>query len=368
MLQDANQKIDRLFSIDLLKAISITAVVSYHSVFVPESTYASASYLMDILFAPLRFCVPVFFTISFLLLERSLEKSSNASFYPLLKKRFTRLLIPTLFWGGLAVALRLLGKANQTESIIILVLRGKIFPGYYYLLVMLQFLPVFIILNHQMGKLKNFFIILIFQLIVLTLIYISNLEVFGTDIIKFLRSIGRPFFAYWFLYMSLGACFYKNWFKLLKVSNYIPVIFKIFLLLSTSLVMIAEYNYLQTVTHRQVIPFEYAMFSCILSAIVMFICFSSIQENQIYLPLRIIIKLLSKYSLGIFCINGILSLLFLQLGTQLFVGLNFTFSEILAIKLISCNLLLIRKDSGQRVLTSVTSEADYHNNGKKPAS
>ncbi|WP_442948230.1 helix-turn-helix domain-containing protein [Nostoc sp.] len=26
------------------------------------------------------------------------------------------------------------------------------------------------------------------------------------------------------------------------------------------------------------------------------------------------------------------------------------------------------KDSGQRVLTSVTSEADYHNNGKKPAS
>ncbi|MEH2450679.1 phosphotransferase family protein [Nostoc sp.] len=29
---------------------------------------------------------------------------------------------------------------------------------------------------------------------------------------------------------------------------------------------------------------------------------------------------------------------------------------------------LQRKDSGQRVLTSVTSEADYHNNGKRPAS
>lgn len=55
--------------------------------------------------------------------------------------------------------------------------------------------------------------------------------------------------------------------------------------------MIAEYNYLQAVTQGQVIPFEYAMFSCILSAIVMFICFSSIEENQIYLPLRIIIKI-----------------------------------------------------------------------------
>ncbi|MEH1935251.1 MAG: acyltransferase [Nostoc sp.] len=341
MSQDANQKIDRLFSIDLLKAISITAVVSYHSVFVPESTYPSASYLMDILFAPLRFCVPVFFTISFLLLERSLEKNSTASFYPLFKNRFIRLLTPTLFWGGLAILLRLLGKANQTESLITLLLRGKIFPGYYYLLVMLQFLPVFIILNRHLGKLKNFLITLGFQLIVLTLIYISNLGAFGTEIIVFLRSIGRPFFAYWFVYVSLGAFFYKNWFKLVKISNYLPVILKIILLISTSLLMIAEYNYLQTVTDGQVIPFEYAMFSCILSAIIMFLCFSSIEENQMPLAIRRTVKLLSKYSLGIFCINGILSLIFLQLGTQLFVGFNFTFTEILAIKLISCNLLLI---------------------------
>ncbi|WP_375498933.1 acyltransferase family protein [uncultured Nostoc sp.] len=341
MSQNANLKIDRLFSVDVLKAISITAVVSYHSVFVPESTYSSASYLMDILFAPLRFCVPVFFTISFLLLERSLEKNSIASFYPVLKKRFTRLLIPTLFWGGLAVALRLLGKANQTESLLILVLRGKIFPGYYYLLVMLQFLPIFIILNRQFGKLQKFFIVLIFQVIVLALIYLSNLGVFGTDIIIFLRSIGRPFFAYWFVYMSLGACFYKNWFKVVKLSNYIPALLKIFMLISTTLIMIGEYNYLDTVTDRQVIPFEYAMFSCILSAIVMFVCFSSIEENQIPLFIRITVKLLSKYSLGIFCINGILSLIFLQLGTHLFVGINFTFLEILAIKLISWNVLLI---------------------------
>ncbi|QLE43840.1 acyltransferase [Nostoc sp. C052] len=341
MSQKTNQKIDRLFSIDLLKAISITAVVSYHSVFVPESTYPLALYWMDILFAPLRFCVPVFFTISFLLLERSFEKNSTAFLYPLLKKRFTRLLIPTLFWGSLAVALRLLGKANQTESILILILRGKIFPGYYYLLVMLQFLPVFIILNRQIGRVKNFLIILILQLIVLIVIYMSNLGAFGADITLFLRSVARPFFAYWFVYMSLGACFYKNWLKLVKISHQISLLFKIILLSSTSLIMVAEYNYLQTVTDGNITPFEYAMFSCILSAIVMFLCFSSIEEDQIPLYVRIIIKLLSKYSLGIFCINGIFSMIFLQLGTQLFVGLNFTFAEILAIKLISCNLLLI---------------------------
>jgi len=339
--QDSAQKIDRLFSLDLLKAISIIAVVSYHSIFVPESAYPSASYWMDILFAPLRFCVPVLFTISFFLLTRSLEKSSTVSFSSLFKKRFIRLLIPTLFWGSLAIFLRFLGKGNQTESLIILVLQGKIFPGYYYLLVMLQFLPIFIIFNRYLGKNKIFFIILLLQLIAISLIYVSNLGVLGTDIIIFLRSAARPFFVYWFVYMVLGSYFYKNWLKIITLSKHISLILKIVLLLSTSLIMIAEYNYLLTITDGKIIPFEYAMFSCILSAIVIFVCFSSVEESQIPLPIRITIKLLSQYSLGIFCTNGILSLICLQLGTQFFGGLNFNLSEILVIKLISCNLLLM---------------------------
>jgi hypothetical protein len=340
VLQDANQKIDRLFSIDLLKAISIIAVVSYHSVFVPESTYPSAFRLMDILFAPFRFCVPVFLTISFLLLKRSLEKKAQAPLYTSFKKRLTRLLIPTLFWGSIAVSLRLLGKANTEESLIVLILQGKIFPGYYYLLVTLQFLPVFIVLNRQLVQVKNFFIILVLQLVALSIVYASNLGMLPTDILIFLRSASRPFFVYWFVYMSLGAYFYNNWSKLVRISNQISVLVKIILLLSTSLIMIAEYNYLLTITKGEVVPFEYAMFSCILSAIVMFVCFSSIEENQIPSPIRTTVKLLAKYSLGIFCINGILSLIFLQLCSRLFVGMNFTFPQILAIKLISCFFLL----------------------------
>ncbi|MHC5825599.1 MAG: hypothetical protein ACYT04_59555, partial [Nostoc sp.] len=69
-------------------------------------------------------------------------------------------------------------------------------------------------------------------------------------------NIGRSFFAYWFVYVSLSAFFYKNCFKLVKISNYLPVTFKTILLISTSLLMIAEDNYLEPVTHGQVIPFD----------------------------------------------------------------------------------------------------------------
>jgi surface polysaccharide O-acyltransferase-like enzyme len=64
------QSQSRLFFLDLLKALSMVAVVSYYSIFLPKSTYAENAFFIDMLFAPLRFCVPMLFTISFLLFER----------------------------------------------------------------------------------------------------------------------------------------------------------------------------------------------------------------------------------------------------------------------------------------------------------
>ena len=77
------QPVGRLFCLDLLKAISIAAVVFYHSLFVPVSTYANAAIAEKIIFAPLKFCVPVFFTISFMLFEREFSKQWNFEPSPL---------------------------------------------------------------------------------------------------------------------------------------------------------------------------------------------------------------------------------------------------------------------------------------------
>ncbi len=109
---------DRLFSLDLLKAISIAAVVSYHSVFVPRSTYTTSLLPLDTAFASLRFCVPVLFTISFFLFDRGLTNRCNELILSSIRKRLVRLAIPIAFWFSLAATLKLI-TGNDLAKIIL---------------------------------------------------------------------------------------------------------------------------------------------------------------------------------------------------------------------------------------------------------
>lgn len=336
-----NQTAGRLLPVDILKAISITAVVSFHSLFVPRSTYAPASHLIEVLFVPLRFCVPVLLTISFLLLARGLEKSSSdGSIYPLLKKRLIRLIIPIVFWFSIAaVAMRILDRTSSAQ-LITLMLQGYIFRGAYYLLILLQFVPVFIWLNRWVMRRKYVLIAVFLQCLVSLLIYISLSGAFGSQVPLILRTIGRPFFVYWFAYLALGVYFHNNWSMLVKISTRIPMLLKIFLLSLTCLIMAAEYRWLLSLTGNRIIPFEYVMFSCILSVLTMFLCFASIQESQLSIPVIKSVQLLSRYSLGIYCINGILSYVLTEIGSHLLKEAVFSFPEILAMKFIGWGLLL----------------------------
>ncbi|MGL4620127.1 hypothetical protein [Chroococcidiopsis sp.] len=84
----------RVFPLDVLKALSILAVVSFHAIFVHPSAYASIGSSLDILFAVkiLRTCFP---DISFFLLQRGIDKNFGQSNYFLLKKRLLRLHMTT---------------------------------------------------------------------------------------------------------------------------------------------------------------------------------------------------------------------------------------------------------------------------------
>ncbi len=104
--------------------------------------------------------------------------------------------------------------------------------------------------------------------------------------------------------------------------------------------MIAEYSCLRWATGERLSPFEYVMFSCIFSVIVGFLCFANIQEDRLSIPVQQAVQLLSKYSLGIFCLNGLLSYVGSQMGAYMFEAAIFTFPEILAIKLVGWSLLL----------------------------
>lgn len=336
----SQQTAARLFPIDLLKALSIVAVVSFHSIFFHPSTYAAASEPIENLFAPLRFCVPVLFTISFFLLKRGLEKNTKQPTYPFLKKRLIRLLIPTIFWFSLAFLSKKLLWQFPNTILFISVFQGWIFPGAYYLIVLLQFLPLFVWLHPWFVRRRNVLLVLALQSIFFVLIYASISGSFGKWMLWILEITQRSFFVYWLIYMTLGAYFYNNWSAIVKISHHLSLKVKIFLLAMTYLTMLLEYNFLRSLTGKNIIPYEYVMFSCILSVIVSFICFASVEESQIPQTLVKIIKLLATYSLGIFCINGIAMSILVIFMAQ-FRSFTLNSYEFLVVKLVGWFFLLI---------------------------
>lgn len=330
---------DRIFFLDFLKAISITAVVSYHAIFFPNSTYMGLDEILEVLFAPLRFCVPVFLTISFLLFERQIPKSPAQPKLPLLRKRLLRLGIPTLFWFFIAAVLKFFN-GNSFREIITQIITGEIFTGAYYLLVVFQLMLIYILTRSCLNKKSNIFAIVTLQTIVILFVYASIWGLFGNQILTFLIQMERPFIIYWFAYIALGVYICKKFAWIETKSISLSKTNKILILCFTAAMMMVEYRVLTLLLPGYLRPFDYAALSCILSVPVMFLCFVSINENSLPLPIVKIIKLLSKYSLGIFCINGIVSQIFLSIGTALFYQISFNLIQIIVIKIIGWIILL----------------------------
>ncbi|MGF1672213.1 MAG: acyltransferase family protein [Rivularia sp. (in: cyanobacteria)] len=330
---------DRLFFLEFLKAISITAVVSYHAIFLPRSTFIASNGILEILFAPLRFCVPVFLTISFLLFERQISQSPTQPKLPLLQKRLIRLGIPTLFWFGIAALLKAINGNSFTE-IINAILTGEIFTGAYYLLIVFQLIPIFFLTRNWLNRQKNILITIAIQGLVYSFVYATICGLFGNPVLEFLIKMERPLIIYWFVYIALGIFLYKNLSWIENKSSSLSQTNKILILCLTAAIMIIEYTILTLVLKNSLRPFDYATFSSIFSIPAMFICFASITEKNLPSPVIKLIKLLSKYSLGIFCINGILAQIFLSIGTKLFSQTNFNLTQIIIIKIIGWIILL----------------------------
>jgi hypothetical protein len=329
----------RIFSLDILKAISIMAVVSCHSVFVPRSSYQPSAFQLEILFSPLRFCVPILFTISFFLLSRDLEKNSGQSLWQLLKNRLQRLAKPTIFWFVLAFSLRLLNKGNIL-NLVSRILSGTIFQGSYFLIALLEMTPFFICLNKKILNPMSFLSALFAQVLVFSFIQYNLFFDNRSEVIEILKLIDRPFFIYWFVYMFLGAFIWKNWTKVVDFSDNISITTKCMLCVFGFTGIILEKYYLFKASLGNIQPFDYAMISCILITLILFACCASIQEDQIPVFLRTLVLAFSRYSLGIFCINGILSEILLSIGSHLFKNYMFSLPEVLIIKLIGWPVLL----------------------------
>ncbi|NJL61396.1 MAG: acyltransferase [Methylacidiphilales bacterium] len=330
----------RLFCIDFLKAVSIVAIVSSNSIFVPLSTYKIHADFLETLFTPLRFCIPVFFTVSFFLLGRQLDNQGNQKKSKLLFQHLQHVFILTLFWFAIATVFKFTSGSSIIE-ICTSIYQGTIFPDSYYLLVILQLFPVCFILRRWLRSDYSVLILIVLQWLIFFGIYISLTGSSTQGIVEVLKNLNRPLIIYWLVYIALGIFIYRQFHLITSISKGIELPTKVFLLCLMSIIFMFDYQWLIKITNGTMQPFDYATISCILSAIAMFLCFASIRETHLSISGEFFVKLLSKYSLGIFCINGILSQVFFSVGTKLFYQASFSLIEILAIKLISWIVLLI---------------------------
>ncbi|BAY31624.1 hypothetical protein NIES2107_35100 [Nostoc carneum NIES-2107] len=336
---DYNQQQNRIFSIDLMKAISIVAVVSFHSIFIPRAIYADISLAISLIFSPLRFCVPLFLTISFLLLEKGVLKEHTR--LSLIKKRLQRILIPTIFWFGLVAILKTFTKTPGFE-ITVSLLNGEIFTGGYYLLILLQFFTIFLVARVWFNKPYKLTIALVLQVCVYLWIHLIHLRRDNISVLSILHNLNRPLFIYWFVYIALGIYFCHNWQSIVKKSVNLSFKYKTIIILIYTMSQYFE-SYIQLIVLRENIPpFDYTMISCIFSVFAFIICLASIQEHQLHPIYRKWISILSTYSLGIFCINGILYQVFLSISTYLLRTTSWQLNivEIIVVKLIGLFLLL----------------------------
>jgi len=192
-------------------------------------------------------------------------------------------------------------------------LRGEIFTGAYYLLALLQLLPIFFFIRNKISPLSTLLFGLIFHSVIVTVVYSLLKNPLANDLIHLLRIMDRPVFIYWIIYLCMGIYINNNLLRLKLLSQNTPRWFKVLLLSGMCLLSWRNYTWLEQITNQTIAPFDYLTLASILSVPIIFYCFISVQEDCLPKWLVKMIKTLAKYSLGIFCINGILRLAFLSI-------------------------------------------------------
>lgn len=317
---------ERLFVLDALKAACIAVVVFQHASLLPESAYREYGWLLTGLFAPLRLCVPVLLAISFFLLERSLQKKTASV---VLGERLWRLAIPTVFWFGLAAALQ--WRTYSPGEIFQEILRGEIFVGAYYLVILLLLTPLYVLVCGRAAPSTRAWVALAAQIAIF--VGIDLLLVYGNQpLLEGIRQFDRSRPLYWIGYAALGTLLYRNFAMVDALAIRLSSGTKAVLLAGAVLAVVLESCWQTLITGGVVRPFNYALVSCLLAVPVVFLCCVRLRTGSLPGGVRQAISLLSTYSLGIFCINGILAPIMTRAAGRLLGVSTFNFAEVLLLK------------------------------------
>jgi len=283
-----SNKSERNASADILKVIAIYGVVFIHG----AKLLAPNEYIETLMTQLFRYCVPVFIILWAYFFERSLL--SGKVLYEYSKSRFISLFIPYLFWSIVYFFIVVDFNEFAWRDMITGYWSGYGWPGQYFFIILFQLILLFPLFRWIISQRK--WVIYAVLSISFVLYLISGYYLRSYDLVL---KIGDRFFIYWVPYVILGtlAARYeifkkihiKTWFSFLLVLM-IPLEFYIL-------------NFLKVSHSAYVTP----MVLIASSALTISVMFNSYKYEKLPDSLSKIIKIISANTLGIFCVNPLMS-------------------------------------------------------------
>lgn len=289
--------------IDIVKAIGIFGVVYIHA---PEAFLyeipGSTLLLPTIYF---RFAVPLFIIISFFLAERlRIERSLSISTRQFWKKRLPRLLVPYILWSIFYYAYELYRRYPKPFQLSF----TDTWAGQYYLFILLQ-LTLLAPFLHRLKLTPNR--LAIAGLATLFFTYIP-FAYFSISKIHFISNYNPSYFFYWLFYVLFAWYVAREYEAIQEKINKIKVSIRLGLLFSIPLLFIVEnwlIERLKWIFDGDTDP--YLRLTTLLVSPLIFLL--SIDLNLVLEKIKIpkfikqvtdrAIALLSKWTLGIYCLN-----------------------------------------------------------------
>lgn len=280
--------------VDLLKAIGIWGVVYIHSslgLFSHLDLISMTNYF--------RFCVPIFISISFFLLEQRLiseERVGYISIEAFLKKRLPRLVVPYLFWTCVYIIINHKSTYPSISKFITNHWIGFGWSGQYYFVVLMALTVIYPWLRTVDLSQKMLGIIAIFTIFLY--LPFNYTSVFCKD-----RNCMQLPFLYLF-YMFLGIYLARKYEEIKARFQRVNLHLRLSLVLASPLFIVLEESLLGNLDSGRRVYFRA---STMLASYLILVIFSSFEDSLSKAKsINYLSSYLSSWSLGIFCINPLI--------------------------------------------------------------
>lgn len=282
----------RLVSADILKVLSIIAVVYIHGSglisFSPSGIDFSQEQI-GLAANVFRFCVPVFIFFWAYFMEKSILKRGTS----IISSRFYKLLIPYAFWSLIYCMIKADIRHTSLITLFIKHWTGYGWSGQYYFVILFQFVVLFPLWRRISLKLMNFtpFIYL------LSILFFILIAYSGWSQIRLVVRISDRIFIYWWPYVILGIIHAHR--NIIKFS--IPPFLK---WASVLLIPLEVYWFNPATVSPYALPGVF-----ITSTLLISVMESTLTYQALRPWLASLIQQTANYTLGIYCLNPLIILI-----------------------------------------------------------